>query len=88
MQAFTLLIVLALQTTAGSGPVTVGGAPGSPAGAVKDHKEADPNAVVCHDDASGGHLIRSKTCHTRAEWDRIEVAAKASADRASRTQGR
>ena len=87
MQAFTLLLAVAMQPTAGLGPAIVGGTPGSPAaGAIRAHTGGDPDAVICHADVTTGRLIHSRTCHTRAEWDRMETDAKAYVDRATRAQ--
>ena len=88
MIAFTFVVVLALQATAAPSPASVAGTPSSPTSlAIKGHTNGDPGAVVCHSDATVGHLIHSKTCHTRAEWDRMEADGKAYLDRATRSQG-
>ncbi len=38
-----------------------------------------PEKKICHTDADTGSMIRTRTCHTKAEWDQIEASARNSA---------
>ena len=67
------IFAFALLMQATDAPATAaGGTPAPPAAAkpAVTKTAADPNEMICHNQpVTGSRLIKTKVCHTRAEWD-------------------
>jgi len=72
----TALLLAALMAASDPSPPPVTVAAPPPAQAAK--KEAkDPDKVICHFDDNYGSRMKTRTCKTRAQWERDEANAQA-----------
>lgn len=62
-------------------PVTPVGATAAPSPAVAANSGVDPNKKVCRAEVITGTHMMTRVCHTQAEWDQMQLAGQATADR-------